>query len=229
VPSTRTPTPVTGNGALRRGPLATAPATGTTAKAAARNRTRIVVGALLMVVSALAAGLLFAGLGDKHPVIGVARPVAVGQVIQEGDLTQTLAGAADGIRTMPWSSRTSVVGKTAAVGLVPGSLLNPSQLATGTAIDPGDAVVGAVLKPGQFPVGLRPGDKVLAIVLPPEAATDTGQGRIEPPVTATVASIATLPDSGGGLSVSLAVSPGDAAALAVAGARGRLSLVLAPR
>ena len=55
-------------------------------------------------------------------------------MIQAGDLTQTLAGAADGIRTVPWSSRSSVVGKTAAVGLVPGSLLNPSQLATGTAI-----------------------------------------------------------------------------------------------
>jgi hypothetical protein len=182
-----------------------------------------------MVVSALAAGLLFAGLGDKHPVIGVARSVAVGQVIQEDDLKQTLAGSADGVRTMPWSSQSSVIGRTAAVGLVPGSLLNPGQLATGTAVDPADAVVGAVLKPGQFPAGLRPGDTVLAIVLPPEAASDTGQGRIEPPITATVASISPLADSGGGLSISLAVSPGDASVLAVAGARGRLSLVLAPR
>jgi hypothetical protein len=206
-----------------------APMIGATAKAAARNRTRIIAGALLMAISALAAGLLYADLGNRRPLVAIARPVAAGQVIQRGDLTQVLVGSVGGVRTMQWSGRASVIGRTAAVSLVPGSLLNPSQLATGAAIDPNSAVVGAVLKPGQFPAGLRSGDKVLAIVLPLDAATATGQGRVDPPIAVTVAAIDKFAERSAGLSVSLAVSPGDAATLAVAGARGRLALALAPR
>lgn len=229
MPSIQTPPSVTGNGARRRPSPNSSPVVGATAKAAARNRTRVIAGAFLLVVSALVAGLLYADLGNRVAVVAIAHPVAVGQVIETSDLTQVLAGQVDGIKTVPWSGRSSVIGSTAAVALVPGSLLNPRQLAKGATIDPRAAVVGAVLKPGQFPVGLRPGDVVLAIVLPPEAASATGQGRIDPPIMATVAAIAPLADTGGGLSISLAVPPGDAAALAVAGARGRLSLVLAPR
>ena len=227
--STKTAIPVIGNGALRRAPASAAEPVGATAKAAARSRTRIIAGAFILVVSALVAGLLYANVGSRHPVVAIARPVAVGQVIQAADLHQVLAGSVDGIRTTPWSTRASVVGRTAAVSLVPGSLLNPSQLATGPTVDPAAAVVGAVLKAGQFPPGLRLGDKVLAIVLPPEAAAATAQADVAAPIAATVAGIETLPDTGGGVSVSLAVPPGDAATLAVAGARGRLALVLAPR
>ena len=182
-----------------------------------------------MIVSALFAGLLYANLGNRQAVVRIARPVAAGQVIQQSDLMQVLAPSVDGIRTLSWSDRSSAVGRTAAVALVPGSLLNPGQLATGPTTDPADAVVGVVLKPGEFPAGLRSGDTVLAIVLPPDAASATGQDHIDPPVTATIVAISQLADSGGGLSVSLAVAPGDAASLAVAGARSRVTLVLAPR
>ena len=229
MPSTQTPTPATSNGARRPSPLTSAPAVSATAKASARNRTRIVIGSLLMATGALASGLLYANLGDRHPVVAIARPVAAGKVIQQGDLSQALVRSSDGIRTLPWSSRSSIVGRTAAVGLVPGSLLNPAQLAIAATIDGSDAVVGAVLRRGQFPAGLRSGDIVLAIVLPPEAASATGQGHVDPPITATIAAIGQVADSGGGVSVSLAVSPGDAVAVAVAGSRGRLTLVLAPR
>ena len=229
MPSTQTLPTVTGNGARRRPSPNVAPTTGATAGLPREPNASIIAGALLMVISALAAGLLYADLGNRRPLVAIARPVAAGQVIQRGDLTQVLVGSVGGIRTMQWSGRASVIGRTAAVSLVPGSLLNPSQLATGTAIDPASAVVGAVLKPGQFPAGLRSGDKVLAIVLPLDAATATGQGRIDPPIAVIVAAIDKFADRSGGLSVSLAVSPGDAATLAVAGARGRLTLVLAPR
>jgi hypothetical protein len=231
MPSTKTPTPVAGNGngALRRPVANSVQPLGATAKAAARNRTRIIAGVFTLVMSALVAGLLYANVGRRNPVVAIARPVAAGQVIQAADLNQVLASSVDGIRTTPWSSRSSVVGKTAAMSLVAGSLLNPGQITTGSAIDARAAVVGAVLKPGQFPTGLRPGDKVLAIILPPEAAAATGQAAVDPPIAVTLAAIEKLLDSAGSVSVSLAVPPGDAATLAVAGARGRLALVLAPR
>jgi hypothetical protein len=202
---------------------------GATAKATARNRTRITTGVFILVVSALASGLLYANVGDRHAVVAIARPIAAGQVIQDPDLRQVMAGSIDGVRTTPWSGRSSIVGKTAVVNLAAGSLLNPVQVADGPIVDPAAAVVGAVLKPGQFPAGLRIGDKLLAIVLPPEAASVTGQADIAPPVAVTVAAIEELPDSAGAVSISLAVPPGESAGLAVAGARGRLAVVLAPR
>ncbi|MEY2474013.1 MAG: hypothetical protein QOK28_3342 [Actinomycetota bacterium] len=229
MPATRNAPTATGNGALRRTASTAPPTIGTTAKATARKRTRIVTGAFIIVVSALVAGLLYANVGGRHAVVAIARPVAAGQVIQDADLHETLAGSISGVRTTPWSARSTVVGKTALVNLIPGSLLNPAQLATGPAVDPSAAVVGAVLKPSQFPGGLRPGDKVLAIVLPPEAASATGQPDFGAPIAVTVISVEKLLDSGGGVSISLAVPPGDASTLAVAGARGRLAVVLAPR
>src|SRR5262249_54991685 len=152
VPTTTTPTTLAGNGAVRRTPHSP-PIMAGTAKAAARNRTRIIAGTFLMVVSALVAGLLYSNLGDRHPVVAIARPMAAGQVIQASDLTKALVPTVDGTQTMPWSGRSAIIGKTAAVGLVRGSLLNPSQLASGPSIDPADAVVGVVVKPGEFPAG----------------------------------------------------------------------------
>ncbi len=226
---TRTESIANGNGALRRTAITAPPVIGATAKATSRNRTRIIAGALIIVVSALVTGLLYANIGGRHAVVAIARRVAAGQVIQDADLRETLAGTITGVRTTAWSARSTVVGKTAAVNLLPGSLLNPEQIATGPVVDPAAAIVGAVLKLGQFPANLRTGDKVLAIILPPEAASVTGQADITAPIAVTVAAVEKLLDSGGGLSVSLAVPPGDAAGLAVAGARGRLALVLAPR
>lgn len=226
MPTTKTLDPATRNGSHAR-ETGGRPA-GTTARAAARNRSRVLLGALVLVASALAAGLLYANLGDRHPVLAVARAVEAGQVVEAGDLREILAAPAPGIRTVPASSRRAMVGRTAAARLVPGSLLHPTQLVAGPVVDPGRAVVGAVLKPGQFPVGIRVGDDVLAVVLAPEGAP-VDDGALPVPPRARVAAVERSSDPGAGFMVSLAVEPGDATMLATAGARGRLTLVLAPR
>lgn len=225
--ATKTPDRTITNGSRHAAPPTGRPAGGT-ARAAARNRSRVILGAFVLVASALAAGFLYANLGDRHPVLAVARTVEAGQVIQAGDLHEVLASPVPGLRTVPAASRRSIVGRTASVRLVPGSLLNPRQLAAGTVVDPGQAVVGAVLKPGGYPIGLRVGDDVLAVVLAPEAAP-AGDGEVPVPMKARVADIEPSSNPGTGLSVSLGVAPGDATMLATAGARGRLTLVLAPR
>lgn len=227
MPSTRTTDPARTNGS-RHAPSLPGQPVGSTARAAARNRSRIALGVLVLVLSALAAGLMYANLGDRRPVLAVARPVEPGQVIEAADLREVLAAPVPGLRMIPAASRGAMVGRSASVRLVPGALLHPAQLSTGSTVDPDQAVVGAVLKPGYYPIGLRVGDEVLAVVLPIEGALSTGSD-IAAPMTAEVTAIERATNSGNGLSVSLGVDPGDATMLATAAARGRLSLVLAPR
>lgn len=202
------------------GRFATANSTPT---AAARNRSRVVLGALVVVVSALVAGLLYADAGDREPVLAVARTVEVGQVLAPRDVREVLAGAVPGVRTVPAAQRSSVVGRPALVRLVPGALLHPAQLGNGEGPAPGLAVVGALLRPGQYPIGLRPGDEVLALRLI-DAAAGIGSAA---PVRATVAALGA--PAAGGMVVSLATEPSDAAPVAAAGAAGHLALVVAPR
>lgn len=194
---------------------------------ASRNRTRIAVGVFAMLACALGAGVAFTTAADRSPVLVVARPVTAGSTIESSDLREELVGSSPAASTVAASRRASIVGRTAAVDLVPGSLLSSSQVSDGPAAGTGQAVVGATLKEGQFPVELGVGDHVLAIVLPSESADPTG-GATPTPIAATVVGVRPL-DDGGGIAVSLAVRPDQAPALAVAGARARLSLVLAPR
>lgn len=219
------------NGAPPKSPPGPAPlvqsSSGSTRRVASKNRTRIAVGVFAMVAFALAAGVAFTTAADRSTVLVVARPVTAGSTIESSDLREELVGSSPAESTIAANRRSSIVGRTAAVDLVPGSLLSSSQVADGPAAGTGQAVVGATLKEGQFPVELGVGDRVLAIVLPPESSDSNGTAT-PASVEATVVGVRPL-DDGGGIAVSLAVAPDQAPSLAVAGARARLSLVLAPR
>jgi hypothetical protein len=194
-----------------------------------RNRARIAGGILLMASSALVAVLLFASLGDRQAVLSMVGPVLAGEVIEPGDLGEALVAADTPAAVVPAERRDEIVGRTAAVDLVAGSLLADPQVGEPPRANSGEAVVGAVLAPGAFPLGLRRGDRVVAVTVPADAAEAAPSGRAVPSVPATVVAVEEKPDSGGGVAVSLAVPPDDAAALSLAGAQGRITLVLAPR
>lgn len=225
----RTPMPTMatapGNGTSRMGtpgvgPLPTRPGS--------RNRARITAGVLLLAVSAQAAAVLYGDLGDRRAVLAVTRPVAAGSVVEAGDLTEVRVAADSGVSTVAASERTNIVGSTARVALVPGSLLAAGQTGRDAGLPPGTTLVGATLKAGQFPVGLRPGDRILVVVMPaeqPAAALDTEPSASDP-VKASLVAIESVRDSGGDISVSLAIPAGVAPDVAVAGARGRLVLLV---
>jgi hypothetical protein len=182
----------------------------------------------VMLACALTAGVLFSNLSDRSAALVVARPVTTGKVIGAGDLREALVSSNTDGATVPASQLSSVVGRIAAVDLVPGAFLAPGQLATGPTVATGQAVVGATLKEGQFPVDLAVGNRVLAVTLPPDALAGMGTSITPAPVAASVVGMRPL-DSGGGVVVSLAVAPDKASSLAVVGARSLLTLVLAPR
>lgn len=196
--------------------------------AVARNRARIAAGALLLAASVVVATLLYANVGDRQAVLAVAATVEVGGIIQAQDLSEVRVAADPGVRLVPAAERSTFIGRRAAITLLPGALLTPQSVTDGPVVPEGSAVVGAVLTRGQFPAGLRPGDRVLAVVIPAAASQD-GDGEPTDPIEATVVTVGELGDGTGGSDVSLAVASADAPALAVAGARGELALVLEAR
>lgn len=192
---------------------------------AVRNRGRIVAGVLLLAASALAAVLVYGNLGQRRSVLVVARTVQAGAVIERSDLKTARVATDAGVETIDANSSARVIGRRAAVSLVPGSLLVSGAIAEGPSVPAGSAVTGAVLKAGQYPIGLRPGEAVL-VVLTPEATQATDRTASDP-VPATVVGIEEQRD--GGIVVSLAVPSSAAPDLAVAGAQGRVTLVAASR
>lgn len=191
------------------------------------NTGRIALGLVVLAISALAAVVVFSSAADRVTVIGVARDVPAGKAITESDLRDVSISRGSGLRTIPTQDASKVVGRTAAVGLVAGSLLSPGQLADGPLLPTGTVVTGAVLKSGQFPVGLGIGDQV--DVVETAAADSSGVGEPVPRGSATVVDLSESGDGQGAVTVSLAVRSESAAAISSAGAAGRLSLVVTPR
>lgn len=189
-----------------------------------RNTGRIALGVVVLALSALAAVTLFSSAADRTAVIGVARDVPSGAVLTEADLREVPISAGSALRVVAAEDAADVIGRTASVGLVAGSLLNPDQLSDGPALVEGTVLVGAVLKGGQFPVGLAIGDPVEIVETTAPDATGAGE-----PVSRGRGTVADLSDSTDGQSlhtVSIAVPADDAAVISAAGAAGRVSLVV---
>ena len=221
-------TPMTSNGQGKRVAPPFSPARAP--RLAVRNRARVAGGAVLLGLSALVAVALYSNVGNRQPVLAVARPVAAGQTVAAADFKVVRVSADPGVRTVPAAELSRIVGQPAGVALSPGALLAPAQLTSGPALPPGSMVVGAVLKPGQFPLGLRAGDAVRLVLLPAagSAAVDPSseQGAKAPAaIRATVAAVEKVPDSAGTTAVSLAVLPEMGPAVAAAGAQGHLSVM----
>lgn len=136
---------------------------------------------LLIVGFALTGALLVSSAGGKTEVLVAAGPVPAGHVITGDDVRAT--SVAGDVRAIAASDVSTVVGRTAAVDLVPGQLLNRDMLTAAAVPAAGQAMVGLALAPGRFPAdGLRPGDRVHAVAVP--AATGGGEGADSPRVLA---------------------------------------------
>jgi predicted RecA/RadA family phage recombinase len=224
MPTTTTTRPEPGtNGSRPRRPQLDG--RGTTAGVTARNRTRMLVGALIALGSAFAAAVLYADAGERRPVLALAEPVAAGQVIEDDDLREVMVAVDGQLAVVDADDRASVVGRTAAVPLAAGALLTPDQLGDERLLDPADAVFGALLAEGTYPAELRAGDRVLLYELPGAAGDDT---EVPGAVTGTVVALQAA-ETPGAVDATIGVAAGDAGEMAVAAGQDRLIVVLAPR
>lgn len=199
---------------------------------AKRSAPMAIVGVAAVVVGAMIALVLYSGLDRRQTVLAVGRSVPAGGVITAEDLYQVKVAPAKGITPMPVSRAGEVVGQTAAVGLVQGTLLVKEQLGSPSTLQAGQAVVGLALKPGQAPATLRPGTRVEVI----DTVKPTNAGDQPRPVVLTASAVVAplegaaqaKPSANGITLVSLTMPAADAPAVAAAAMDGRVSLVVLP-
>ncbi len=191
------------------------------------------LGLLIVLGCAGVSGALVLRSNDKTTVLTMARAVPAGHVMTASDLsTADISGT--GLTAIAAASAGTVTGKTAAVDLLPGTLLASGMLTRDRVPGPDQAVVGLALKPGQLPQAeLTPGTRVMVIRVPTAAAQQLPAGEANAGSSgsdvlvpeATVLSVDDDPASAGRL-VSLVVAKDVAAALARAGATGAVSLAV---
>ncbi|MBN1173889.1 MAG: SAF domain-containing protein [Micromonosporaceae bacterium] len=212
---------------------------------AARRRRRlpfVALGGLLVVLCVLGYAYGAVRLGDRTQVLAVARPVAAGQTFAAADL-RTVSAARDATVTLIAASATErVIGRTAVVPLLPGTLLT-SALVGDAAFPPAGKVAASVaVKPGRYPKGLVTGTHVLVYVAsgtpaanqPAPAATNqqsagssvtTAGSR---PIPAVVLGVDLAGDGQGATVVSLLLDASDAGRLAGAGSEGVVLVQTSP-
>lgn len=210
---------------------------------AARRRRRlpfVALGGLLVVLCVLGYAYGAVRLGDRMQVLAVARPVAAGQAFSAADL-RTVSAARDATVTLiPASASERVIGRTAVVPLLPGTLLT-SALVGDAAFPPAGKVAASVaVKPGQYPRGLVTGAHVLAYVAsgtpaagqPAPAASNPqasgGAATTDRPIPAVVLGVDLAGDGQGATVVSLLLDAADAGRLAGAGLGGVVLVQTSP-
>lgn len=193
-----------------------------------RRRPWLAVGGLLAMVSAAGAfSLVYLGSDTRVPVLVVARPVAVGQELASADLRVVRLVPAPGVEVVRAGDVSAVVGHTAAVPLVAGSLLTAGELGPVSWPPAGQAVVAVPAKSGRLAAGVGPGTHVMVVSVTP-AGAGVGQGTGGQPAlnVAGVVVAVTAGVDGAGTSVVSLLLPKDSAAV-VAGTSADLSIVLA--
>lgn len=200
-----------------------------------RNGGLIALGVLLMVGCGLIAAVLQMRATSKTAVLAVAHQIPAGQAIRSSDLATVEISGGDGLSAIAARDESSVVGKTAAVSMMPGTLMTRSQLALNTSVSKGKVVIGLALKPGQIPTShLKAGDDVLVLATGSAAQLATGEaGAGENAVQgAVLVRRARVFDVDGGsrtgdsTAVSILIDETDAPAVGAAANAGQVTLVL---
>jgi SAF domain-containing protein len=185
-------------------------------------------GAVLFVVMAvLLAGWFWQQKSDRDEVLAVAHPVAAGTVIKVDDLK--VVAVAGVTSTISSEDVASVVGSTAAVGLVEGQILAPDMVTSTPLPGPGERVVGLQLDATRAPSGLLPGDGVVVLAVPPAGDPSSPAELDDPTVLAPKATIASAEVvEGAGTRLALVVPEPVAERVTAYVAAGRVALVQAP-
>jgi len=181
----------------------------------------VALGGLLVIGCVLSFAYAAARLGDRVPVLAVARPLAAGQVITASDLMEVSAAEDPALRLVPASQAALVTGRTAAVPLVPGTLLTEGMVGDAAFPPAGRVVSSLALKPGQYPQGLPVGARVVVFVSANTAAAGSqpaapGPGTAGPltRLSAVVLGVDPAGDGQGGTLVTLLLDASDAERLA---------------
>jgi hypothetical protein len=186
---------------------------------------------LLIAGGALTAGYVAQRIGATHDYLGVGRPVGKGAEVTAADLITIRVNDAIGLKPIAAGKLKSVVGKRAAVPLVPGTLLTPEQLTDNPVPAPGNQLLGLALGEDRMPKGrLAVGASVLLVVTPKKGVvTDQNAPQdLVPPRTIVGTVVDIKPSSKqGDTIVNVEVSTADAPTVAAMHAEDRIVVTMA--
>ncbi|GAB2765640.1 SAF domain-containing protein [Streptomyces bullii] len=200
-------------------------------RVSARRRRPGVIALSLALIAAGGAGVavLLLQVGNRTEVVTVVRDVQVGQVLTEDDLGKASIALDPAVKAVRADDLKSVVGKRAAVELMPGSLLAPSQVTKDSLVKAGEQLVPIGLEPKRIPAtALVPGQKVKLVHVPAQGTTDTGKTSDAAPQTidGRVVKASSAAPGTGIVVVDVATSATDGPTAAAWEAAGTLRLVL---
>jgi hypothetical protein len=140
----------------------------------------LLLGVILVVACAAAAVVVSTRLGDRQPVLMLARPVSVGQLLSTPDLRRVSMPIDSGFEVIPVTESSTVLGRPVAYSLPAGTLLTRVVLGASAMPPTGQAVVGVGLAAGQFPPGLALGSRVAVLVSATNAPGASGSSIAAP-------------------------------------------------
>jgi hypothetical protein len=185
----------------------------------------LVLGVLLVLACATAFAVLSLVTGDKQPVLALARPVMVGQVLTAEDLRQVNVSLDPGVSVVDAGQAAAVVGRTMTESLPAGALLTGDAVSGPGVPTAGQALAALALKPGQFPPEVSPGAHVSVVYIPGQNSNPptSDAATVWPAVVTSVTSSASQQATVVSVEVAQAAAP-EIAAVPV----GQLSLVMLP-
>lgn len=188
----------------------------------------LVLGVLLVLICVAGAVITVLQVGNREPMLSLARPVHVGDVLTPQDLRQVPLSSDSGTDLVPASQAATVLGRPVAYSLPAGTLLPRSAFGRPQVPPTGQATVAVAAKPGQFPPDLAPGTTVSVIVVPGSGSStsSTQSPASGGPWSAVVTSVG-APSSDQSTVVSLQL-PVTSARQVAAVPTGQLSLVAVP-
>lgn len=131
-----------------------------------RRRPGLFAGSALLLATCLAVFVTtYLKAGNQVAVLGVVRTVPQGGIVRSEDLAVVRIAASGPLAPIAASDAGRVVGRHAAVTLVPGALLTRADLSVAGAIPEGGALVGVAVKPSQLPAQGVAGGETVDVVL----------------------------------------------------------------
>jgi hypothetical protein len=188
-----------------------------------RSTPHIVVGALLVLVCAVAFALTALRVDPRTAVLALARPVSAGHTVSAADLVVVRIVPDAALAVVAEARQSSVVGRTVRVPVAANTLLSESMLGPVAWPPQGQSLVAVSVKPGRAPDGLAAGVHVLVLDVAAQSNAGSSRGGAALQVPATVVSVVAA-DASGVMVVSLLLATPDA--MPVAGASGEVALVV---
>lgn len=186
-----------------------------------------------LAVALVAAGGLIAAavlrkVGTTAEYLAVSSTVEVGSTIDQSDLSTVRITVDPALKPIRASAADEVIGKFAAVGLVPGTLLTRAQFTDTAVPGQGEQLVGLSLAQDRMPAErVKPGARVLLVVISDDGPASNQQQTTAAPISikAVVADVRPGAKEGTTL-LNVAVADRDGPLVASRAADGRIVVAL---